>query len=292
MVPVAADRSPGLRRLPPLPVIDGAALGIAEVEGPLGIIVYVGTPGIQRKAVCTLVDERGEPVAILKVPLEAGAHASLARETANLIRLEAERPDLPVPRALRLSAGSSVHGQTILPGRPSGRSFGSRHAEFLGALGGSGSVDLASVAAALRDDPVASRLAPSVRSWLGVLGGRVPAVWVHGDFAPWNLRVDKGRRLAAFDWEEGRADGLPVWDIAHFHVQQAFLFGESQAPLARMEANPAYDVYLGDIGLTREQGRSLFWLYCIDGAGQAIADGQDALAQFLLGQLTAESSIS
>lgn len=285
-LPIAAGRVPGLSKLPPLPVLNGKGLGLADA-GPLSLVVYIGTPGRQRKAVCTVVDSGGQARAIIKLPLEKGARASLARETANLIRLEAERPDLPAPRALPLDS-DDVHGQTILRGHPSGRGFTARHADFLVALAGGGPIHLTGFAAALHQGPVAAQLPAPVLAWLGKVRGQVPSVWVHGDFAPWNLLVDAAGQLAAFDWEEGQSDGLPVWDIAHFHVQQAFLFRESESPLARMEANQAYSRYLKAMALTGGQGRVLFGLYCLFGAERALADGQEAQAQFLLKQVEKE----
>ena len=288
-LPVAAGRVPGLGKLPPLPVLDGAGLGLPEA-GPISLVVYVGTPGHQRKAVCTLVNSDGHASAIIKLPLAKGARASLARETENLVRLQVERPDLPVPRALPLDDGCGVHGQTILRGRPSGREFSASHANFLLGLPGDGSIDLTGFATALHQRAVAAKLPASVLASLERVRGQVPAVWLHGDFAPWNLLINAMGQLVAFDWEDGQSGGLPVWDVAHFHVQQAFLFGGGEPPLARMEANAAYHSYLEGMALTVEQGRVLFGLYCIFNAGKALADGQVALASFLLEQIETETA--
>jgi hypothetical protein len=46
----------------------------------------------------------------------------------------------------------------------------------------------------------------------------VPSTVVHGDFAPWNLRSHLGQ-IAAFDWEYGEIDGLPVVDQTHYALQ-------------------------------------------------------------------------
>jgi hypothetical protein len=48
--------------------------------------------------------------------------------------------------------------------------------------------------------------------------------FAHGDVAPWNLlRTRDGWVLV--DWEEARADGLPLHDLAHHLVQSAALLG-------------------------------------------------------------------
>jgi aminoglycoside phosphotransferase (APT) family kinase protein len=56
----------------------------------------------------------------------------------------------------------------------------------------------------------------------------LPALWVHGDFAPWNLKWAKEGRLAAVDWEEARPSGLPTIDLVHFHIIQEFLFSDKE----------------------------------------------------------------
>ncbi|MBU4259064.1 MAG: aminoglycoside phosphotransferase family protein [Proteobacteria bacterium] len=47
---------------------------------------------------------------------------------------------------------------------------------------------------------------------------------IHGDFAPWNIRVKKDK-LYVFDWEESIPNGLPFSDAFHFIYRQASLVG-------------------------------------------------------------------
>ncbi|MBN2320692.1 MAG: phosphotransferase [Acidobacteria bacterium] len=46
----------------------------------------------------------------------------------------------------------------------------------------------------------------------------------HGDFAPWNIKIDNDR-LFVYDWEESRSDGLALSDAFHFLFRQASLVG-------------------------------------------------------------------
>jgi len=55
---------------------------------------------------------------------------------------------------------------------------------------------------------------------------RMPAVWVHGDFAPWNLKMTSERKIVAVDWEYSSAKGLPLFDLIYFRSVQMSLFGE------------------------------------------------------------------
>ena len=64
----------------------------------------------------------------------------------------------------------------------------------------------------LRCAPIASRpLASASRS-----SSRLPTVFEHRDFAPWNLLVDKDGTLRAVDWESSVQCGLPLLDLWYF----------------------------------------------------------------------------
>jgi hypothetical protein len=52
----------------------------------------------------------------------------------------------------------------------------------------------------------------------------VPAAIVHGDFAPWNVRLSASR-IRAFDWEWASSEGLPLIDSIHHRLQVGFLLG-------------------------------------------------------------------
>lgn len=43
---------------------------------------------------------------------------------------------------------------------------------------------------------------------------------MHGDFAPWNIKVNKSGELKVLDWEYAVKEGMPMWDWLHYHVQR------------------------------------------------------------------------
>jgi hypothetical protein len=49
--------------------------------------------------------------------------------------------------------------------------------------------------------------------------------WVHGDFAPWNIRHAPDGTVLLLDWEDAERGGLPLHDAFHFLHMQDFLFG-------------------------------------------------------------------
>ncbi len=61
--------------------------------------------------------------------------------------------------------------------------------------------------------------------WFAPLRAEVvrPAV-MHGDFAPWNVKVSpRDGSWTALDWERGEREGVPAWDWFHFVIQPALL---------------------------------------------------------------------
>jgi len=267
------------------------ALGTPEGGGALaGVpVVYIGTPGPERKAVIHLV-EKGAVAAIAKLALAPGARAALAAEAAMLERLERELPDLAAPRLLRRDAERGLTLQSVLSGRPCGRAFTTAHAEYLLRLCRPGQCDLAAATEPIRAfwaDAAGGPPPALLARWAQAGRGGVPRLWLHGDFAPWNLRR-QGEEIAAYDWEAGQAEGLPLQDIAHFFTIQAQLFVESRPPLAAMRANRAVGLYLERLGLDWAQGQWLFAYHCLWAARAAQGRGDAEAADFLLTQFSRE----
>ena len=76
----------------------------------------------------------------------------------------------------------------------------------------------------------------------------VRPVVFHGDFAPWNLRGQAGRRTV-IDWEKACPHGPPLWDLLHYEVQTGILVDHltARAVLQRVDdllAAPATRNYL------------------------------------------------
>jgi len=60
----------------------------------------------------------------------------------------------------------------------------------------------------------------------------------HGDFTPWNIRVNTAGRWTVVDWERGDLHGMPGWDWFHYMIQTAVLVDRisGAALVARIEA--------------------------------------------------------
>ena len=77
----------------------------------------------------------------------------------------------------------------------------------------------------------------------------------HGDFAPWNIRIEPGtRRWVVLDWERGEPAGPPAWDWFHFVLQPEVLVRRASpgAILNRFEKfrrQPAFVRYVAQAGI-------------------------------------------
>jgi len=67
-----------------------------------------------------------------------------------------------------------------------------------------------------------------IRRVLDLDGQKVPAVRIHGDFAPWNTKVN-GTNLFIYDWESSERDGIPFYDVIYWNVQVMVLLKKKSA---------------------------------------------------------------
>lgn len=61
-------------------------------------------------------------------------------------------------------------------------------------------------------------------------GTRVPVVGVHGDYAPGNILLDRGRVSGVVDWELGRGAGLPFSDLFKFAASYGSYLDRARPP--------------------------------------------------------------
>src|SRR5262249_28337198 len=75
----------------------------------------------------------------------------------------------------------------------------------------------------LRAAAGAHQLFPTLRNELEER--HVQATIQHGDFAPWNIKVQPSGDWVVLDWERGELKGIPGWDWFHYFVQTSILVG-------------------------------------------------------------------
>jgi len=208
--------------------------GAMAVRDP-ACAVLCGSPGPLQKVTILHTPFGDAPPRVAKVALRQSADEAVAMEEFWLRELNAAPRLAPfVPRltaAGALSGGRRYVAMSALPGGDSSDAFGPAQRRFLAALAG-----LSAQVLPWREAPSFRRLrarAASLGALLGNerglveavlaeierrIGGQpLPACLAHGDFAPWNLRIEAGL-LQVFDWEYAQTGANPLQDFFHFHL--------------------------------------------------------------------------
>jgi hypothetical protein len=236
----------------------------------------MGSP-VPRKLTAQAMRPDGSTLGYIKIAVDEKAAERIRHEAATLAQLQGSsllRPHIPAV----LFAGE-WHGQSILfqsagEGAQGPARFNGLHSRFLHALQRSSAVERSGEALveemAGRWEAVAAQLDVNWRK-LGraalrmaaseLRGAQIACGLSHGDFAPWNTRVRKGR-LFVFGWASAEWD-MPIWwDLFHFDLQvRALLRQNSGIEMARLDA-PAWN--------------GLYALFLLNSVARAVVDGEDA----------------
>ena len=255
-------------------------------------VIYVGTPGTKRKAVLGLIDSQKRSVsAIGKVPLGPTAEQAINHEIDLLDSLSKEKPG-QAPRTLFVDRENGIATQEFFSGMPTGRSLTEHHIKFLADLAIPGETISLSEAMKEFERELHSQkhIEPEARKVLERVIAEIddpsalPAVWEHGDFAPWNLKNANNGSLRAIDWEAASRRGLPLFDLVHFHSIQAFEFKEKE--LFPKQFKTLLHQYLERLGITLGMTRKIV-LGCIARDWlRRLEEGDRSHAAFLFRMLT------
>ncbi|HBE19599.1 MAG TPA: hypothetical protein DEG17_10100 [Cyanobacteria bacterium UBA11149] len=288
------DKLPGII---PIVISDTAPnnwehLGYKKSEN-LTPIIYIGTPGLTRKAVVFLVNmDTRELVGIGKIPLESLGINQIIHEAETLLRLASEKPGF-APNLLFMDRERGISVQSAIAGAPTGRKLTKAHIEWLSCLViPGGETSLSKQVATLKERLAQTRgIEEEMRSRLNQLweiiddSTPLPSTWVHGDFAPWNLKWVAGKKISAVDWEEARCNGLPLEDLCHYLYIQSYLFHTHTDILDEMANNPLILDYLKSLGITADIAAKLVGFYLAQTWIKSIEKGDLAYAAFLNTQI-------
>lgn len=179
-------------------------------------IVYVGTPGLEQKAVATLVSQKsGTPEKILKVALTEKAKKSLLHESRILEKLS-ELNISDVPTLYGIDKSGKCTCQSVIGGRLSSRTLTQAHIDRLIQFPKSPKItsldkqqNLLRLAFKKEYTLFESHTSIISKALPLIHGKNIPFILVHGDFAPWNLKTDKDGRITPIDWEAAQLEGFP-----------------------------------------------------------------------------------
>jgi len=234
----------------------------------------LGTPGKYRKLTVQVMRPSGETLGYIKLGLTKAAVEQVRREAGVLENLSRLRPQ--VPRVLYAGEWQSTYMlfQSPLEGRPGPAELSCMHMEFLQRLADIQRADKPGLRVVeetgARWDKDTWRcdwrwqhlgratLAEARRDLEKVT---VPCGFWHGDFVPWNTRVEDGR-LSAFDWESCQPGAPLGWDAFHFTVQVASQLKKSWRTKFDLNAAPG--------------ARGLFLLYLLASLGRSLDERAEA----------------
>lgn len=285
----AADRLGGLPGIPGInsaevtgfDQIDWTTLGWRGPDNPI-VAAYVGTPGPVRKAVLHLLDSSGTCAAIVKLPLVEGAKSSIVREAGVLKRLESQSYPF-APRLLYVDRQCGISTQTAMNGRSGEREINAGIEQLLRSLLLPGkTTHLAEHAAVWQAQLLwTCNSAADIKVISAALVQMcdirpLPTCWVHGDFAPWNIKRLKDGSLALIDWEDAIGAGLPMLDPFHFLHVQDYLFGKKPHSHAA-----ELHTFAASIGIPADSCRKLEVAYLASCYLRCLARGDSNGAGFL-----------
>jgi hypothetical protein len=265
----------------------------ATGEKELLLSLSPGTPGTFQKLTVQVMRSDGSILGYMKMPMTASADERLRHEATvvrDLDSYEELRPHIPRLIFAGPLQGRYVVFQSALEGTGGPLRYASPHEKFLKRLHscrferrpGQRVVE----ETARKWNRVALRMGTKWqglgRKALGVaereLDGREVVCGIaHGDFAPWNMRIEDGT-LRLFDWESATYHAPLLWDQFHFMTQTECLLK------IRHDRESVADV--------RKENRSSYLLYLLNTVGQYWEEAaQDAVIRYREEQLLRFASL-
>lgn len=273
-------------RLDWISAVDWRKFGWSRREDPIPVL-HLGTAGPARKIIVHLVD-RGSMRCelIVKVPLTPVAAVAILRE-ADILTQVVRDGIAGTPRLVHADRHQGVSAQTVVEGTADGRILTAQHWRTLKSL-------------ELPEEGI--RLTEMVLELQGQISGRrdlageaalqmafmqmaddapLRACWIHGDFAPWNIKRRSDGSMGLVDWEDARRGGLPLQDAFHYTHMQRHVFGSKRRPAFRELSEPARD-----LGIDNPLCRKLELAYLATSYLRQRQRGNGGFADYLLGTLS------
>lgn len=252
-------------------------------------VVLVGNDSDSRKLLVFLEDRSEGKIVLAKVPLKPMAYTSIRNEAGILASLP-ER--LHAPRVLHVNEEAAIALQEYLPGRLGSRHCKPQYVELLIQLAETGG----KISLRERRQQLAERLrahggygkdAAPLDAALALLDRdeTLPAVLVHGDFAPWNIRELPDGACTLIDWEMARRQSLPLHDLCHFYFMQARLFTPETLFYRELLANDAWRIYMRGLGLHDSLLKPLAAAFLLEMLARYWEGAETSASDFCLSQL-------
>ena len=194
---------------------------LRELTNETTFAILAGNPLARGRRFIVLAFQAERPAFVIKLGIEAEARALIEREASFLQSVAANVPHLPRLRGVKQTDVWSGLALDFIAGQSPDPQDASGVSEVLGSW-----VD-ATRPVALGDLDSWKRLSenPAAGEIIRQLAPeRVASTLFHGDFAPWNIRVETHtRQWTVLDWERGEPAGVPGWDWFHYIIQTGIL---------------------------------------------------------------------
>ena len=217
-------------------------------------VVYIGTPGPDQKAVASIVDrETLNTHCIIKIPLGQNASKKIIHEAKMIKSLNKKKANLG-PDNIFVDEKKGIAGQKAISGKLANREMTNHLIEWLAALNNNRTTTLGLHCDRLFEKLHKINVTEAIHIYNLMkknilekdLSLPLPSVWLHGDFAPWNLKHTQNG-IQAIDWEDAKEDGLPLQDLIHFYYIQTYLFNEKKNLLTQNSAKPFIKNYCSSL---------------------------------------------
>jgi hypothetical protein len=212
----------------PLPSHNMFLACLAQTAGlPAGKIpefaVLAGNPNAPgRRFVFLLFDAVRNPVAVVKAGCSERAREFIRQEASILREFGGKCAGIPSLRDESVCGNSVAFSTDFIAGSsPVGASSGQLETILTAWLDETREVALGELPAWQRLVQT-NREAPLPEIIRSLANAKVRPALMHGDFAPWNVKV-AGGHWTVLDWERGERAGVPGWDWLHFVLQPAVL---------------------------------------------------------------------
>jgi hypothetical protein len=217
------------------------------------LAVLVGNPSTPgTRFIFLLFNDANTPVCVVKAGTTPLARELVQREFSFLQEYSRLFSALPSPLGYSDTDEYTALALPFIAGNSPRKDDGESMAQLLGSW-------------ISHDEPIALRSIPAWQNLPRIdetfrridcllAGQMVQPVLMHGDFAPWNVKVAKDGSYAALDWERGGFPGVPSWDWFHYIVQTSILVRhdsphQTMLRLQRLFTTPPFRSYAQQAGI-------------------------------------------
>jgi len=216
-----------------------------------------------RRFVLLVFDSDDQPCAVVKAGIGRKANNLIAHEAAFLGSMPQDLPGMP--RLIKQFGGDSVSAfatDYITGDSPRQSTPAQIRKTLSGWIDSSTKCAIAGLPQWERLTHAVPRSSPMFDLMKAIGRKQVHPVLAHGDFVPWNIKVQPDGGWTVLDWERGEQLGIPGWDWFHYAVQTGILVDRLTTEplhdrLRTLIRSSPFKSYAGQSGIEGSEGQLL-----------------------------------